>query len=100
MRIKDLSDIIHSPLGNAAFFYVMHMIDKNKKFEIDGLVTESLPGADFKVKINVGEKDYEILAHLGGKMRMHYIKVGQGDKVKIEMTPYDLSRGRIIYRYR
>ena len=82
------------------FFTILGMVDRNKKFEVDGIVTESLPGTDFKVKLMVGDKEYEILAHLGGKMRLHYIKVFEGDRVRVEMTPYDLSRGRIVYRYK
>lgn len=75
------------------------MTDRDKKFEVDGVVTQSLPGTEFKVLIEVGGKEYEITAHLGGKMRLHYIKVFEGDKVRVEMTPYDLTRGRIVYRY-
>lgn len=76
------------------------MTEKDKKFEIDGIVTKSLPGTEFKVKILIGEQEYEITAHLGGKMRMHYIKVYEGDKVRVEMTHYDLTKGRITYRYK
>lgn len=64
--------------------------------EMDGEVTEALPATTFKVKL---ENGHEILAHLSGKMRMYNIRILPGDKVKIQMTPYDLSRGRIIYRY-
>lgn len=75
--------------------------DKNTQqskdfLEIDGEVTESLPAATFKVKLESG---HEILAHLSGKMRMFNIRILPGDKVKIQMTPYDLSKGRITYRY-
>lgn len=64
--------------------------------EVDGTITESLPATQFKVEL---ENGHEILAYLSGKMRMFKIKLLPGDKVKIQMTPYDLSRGRITYRY-
>ncbi|HAH04240.1 MAG: Translation initiation factor IF-1 [Parcubacteria group bacterium GW2011_GWA2_43_17] len=63
--------------------------------EIIGTIEELLPGASFKVKLETG---HEILAHLSGKMRMYKIRLLPGDKVKVEMTPYDLSKGRITYR--
>ncbi len=66
-------------------------------FEKDGVVTESLPNTLFRVKL---DDDSIILCHLSGKMRMHFIKILPGDKVKIEMTPYDLTKGRITYRHR
>lgn len=72
-------------------------------FEIEGEVVEALPNTLFRVKIEktaLGKlKDKVILCHLSGKMRMYYIKVLPGDKVKVEMTPYDLGKGRIIYRF-
>ncbi|MCD4705397.1 translation initiation factor IF-1 [bacterium] len=64
--------------------------------EIDGTVIEALPGAKFKIELDNG---HEILAYLKGKMRMFKIKLLPGDKVKIEMTPYDMNHGRITYRY-
>lgn len=64
--------------------------------EMNGEILELLPAASFKVKL---ENDHEILAHLSGKMRMFKIKILPGDKVKVQMTPYDLTKGRIIYRY-
>ncbi len=57
-----------------------------------------LPGAKFRVKIKLGEKEHEIIAYISGKMRMNYIKLQTGDEVEVEMTPYDLNKGRIIYR--
>lgn len=65
--------------------------------EFEGTILESLPNAMFKVKL---ENDYEILAHISGKIRKNFIKILPGDKVKVEMTPYDLTRGRITYRLR
>ncbi len=64
---------------------------------MDGVITETLPNATFKVKLDNG---VEILAHISGKMRMHYIKILVGDRVTVEMSPYDLTKGRIAYRYK
>ena len=64
---------------------------------LEGSVIEALPNAMFKVKL---ENDHEVLAHISGKMRMHYIRILPGDRVQVEITPYDLERGRITYRYK
>jgi len=69
---------------------------KEKLIEVDAEIVETLPNAMFKVKL---ENDHEAIAHVSGKMRMHYIKILPGDKVKVELSPYDLSRGRITFRY-
>jgi translation initiation factor IF-1 len=63
----------------------------------DGVVTEALANASFRVRL---ENDHVILATISGKMRMHYIRILPGDKVSVEMSPYDLTRGRIVYRYK
>ena len=68
-----------------------------KAIEIDGTVVEALSNAMFKIEL---ENGHEITAHISGKMRMHYIKILPGDKVKVEMSPYDLSKGRISFRYK
>lgn len=68
---------------------------KNDSIEVLGTVLEALPNAMFKVKL---ENDFEVLAHISGKMRMNYIRILPGDKVKIELSPYDLTRGRITWR--
>ena len=68
-----------------------------QKLEIDGEVTESLPNLLFRVTL---ENDHELLAHLAGKMRRFRIRVLPGDKVRVEVSPYDLNRGRIVYRYK
>lgn len=65
--------------------------------EVEGLVVENLPNAMFKVEL---ENGHEILAHVSGKIRMNYIRILPGDKVTVEMSPYDLTRGRITYRYK
>jgi len=70
---------------------------KKDTIEVQGKVIESLPNAMFRVKLENGQ---EILAHLGGKMRIHFIKVLPGDWVKVELSPYDLTKGRIVYRKR
>lgn len=63
--------------------------------QVEGIVTETLPGTKFKVKI---DDNHELLAHISGKMRMNYIKILPGDKVIVEMSPYDLTKGRIVRR--
>ena len=70
---------------------------KEDATEVMGTVLETLPNAMFRVQLENGHK---VLAHISGKMRMHYIKILPGDKVKIELSPYDLARGRIIFRER
>jgi translation initiation factor IF-1 len=70
---------------------------KEEAIEVEGIVKESLPNTMFRVEIKSG---HVILAHLSGKMRKHYIRIVPGDKVKVALSPYDLSRGRIIYRER
>jgi len=69
---------------------------KEKNIEVDGKILETLPNAMFRVEL---ENEHEVLAHVSGKMRMHYIKLLPGDKVKLELSPYDLTRGRITFRY-
>jgi len=70
---------------------------KEGAIELEGTVVEPLPNAMFKVELENGHK---VLAHISGKMRMHYIRILPGDKVTVEMSPYDLTRGRITYRYK
>jgi translation initiation factor IF-1 len=70
---------------------------KEQAITVEGRVVESLPNATFQVELENGHK---VLAHVSGKMRMHFIKILPGDKVTLELSPYDLSRGRIIYRYK
>ena len=68
---------------------------KEEPIKVEGKVVETLPNAMFKVEL---ENKHQILAHISGKMRMHFIKILPGDKVTVELSPYDLSRGRITYR--
>jgi translation initiation factor IF-1 len=70
---------------------------KQEGIQVEGTVLENLPNATFRVELPNGHR---ILAHISGKMRMHFIKILPGDKVTIELSPYDLSRGRIIYRFK
>lgn len=70
---------------------------KEEAITVDGKVLEPLPNAMFRVELENGHK---VLAHISGKMRMHFIKILPGDRVTLELSPYDLSRGRIVYRYK
>lgn len=77
------------------------METNNKQvIEADGIVKECLPDTKFLVEIEVGATKHTVEGYLSGKMRMHYIKILEGDKVKIQLTPYDLKRGRIVYRFK
>lgn len=68
---------------------------KEDVIEVEGTVTEALPNAMFKVEL---ENGHEVLAHISGKLRMHFIRILPGDKVTLELSPYDLTRGRIVWR--
>jgi translation initiation factor IF-1 len=70
---------------------------KEDSIEVQGKIIETLPNAMFRVELDNG---HQVLAHISGKMRMHFIKILPGDKVTIELSPYDLSRGRITYRFK
>ena len=70
---------------------------KEEKIEMEGEIVEALPNTMFKVQLDNG---HEVLGHISGKMRRHYIRILPGDRVKIELSPYDLTRGRIVYRHR
>lgn len=70
---------------------------KEAAVEVEGKVVEPLPNAVFRVELDNGHK---VLAHISGKMRMHFIRILPGDKVKVELSPYDLTKGRITYRYK
>ncbi|MBQ6943299.1 MAG: translation initiation factor IF-1 [Ruminococcus sp.] len=70
-------------------------MSKEDVIEVEGVVTDALPNAMFKVEL---ENGHEVLAHVSGKLRMNYIRIVPGDKVKLEMSPYDLSKGRITWR--
>jgi translation initiation factor IF-1 len=70
---------------------------KEEGIQVEGTVIEPLPNAMFRVELENGHK---VLAHISGKMRMHFIRILPGDKVTVELSPYDLARGRIVYRYK
>lgn len=74
-----------------------NLSDKEEGIEIEGVVLENLPNAKFRVML---EGEQEILAHISGKMRMFYIRILPGDKVRVEVSPYDLTKGRIVYRHK
>jgi translation initiation factor IF-1 len=71
--------------------------EKEEAIQVEGTVTEALPNTQFRVEL---ENGHSVLAHISGKMRMYYIRILPGDKVVVELSPYDLSRGRITYRYK
>ena len=71
--------------------------NKEEKIIVEGTVTNALPGTQFRVQLESG---HEILAYLSGRMRKNYIRILLGDKVRVELSPYDLTRGRIVYRYK
>ena len=72
-------------------------MEKEEPIEVEGVVVEPLPNAMFRVEL---ENGHRVLAHISGKMRMNFIKILPGDKVTVELSPYDLTRGRIVYRYK
>ena len=72
-------------------------MDKKEQIEVEGKVTEALPNANFRIELANGHK---VLAHVSGKIRMHFIRVIPGDRVLVELSPYDLTRGRITYRFK
>lgn len=73
------------------------MTKDDDKIQVEGVVVEALPATQFKVRLETG---HEVLAYLSGKMRKYYIRILLGDHVRVEMSPYDLTRGRIVYRHR
>ena len=73
------------------------MKEKEEKIEVEGTVVEALPATQFRVELDNG---HEVLAYLSGKMRRYYIRILRGDRVRVELSPYDLTRGRITYRYK
>jgi translation initiation factor IF-1 len=73
------------------------MAKQDDKIEVEGTIIEALPSTQFKVELDNG---HEVLAYLSGKMRKYYIRILLGDRVRVELSPYDLTRGRIVYRYK
>lgn len=70
---------------------------KEDKITVEGIISEALPATQFRVQLDTG---HEVLAYLSGKMRKYYIRILLGDRVRVELSPYDLTRGRIVYRYK
>ncbi len=81
-----------------SYFFLGGIVAKEEAIEVEGIVREALPNTMFRVELKNG--GHLILAHLSGKMRKHYIRIVPGDTVRVALSPYDLSRGRIIYRER
>jgi translation initiation factor IF-1 len=73
---------------------------KGDVIEVEAVVKAALPNAMFRLEIKVGENAHEIIGHISGKMRRHYIRITPGDKVLVQLSPYDLSKGRIVFRQR
>lgn len=73
---------------------------KGEVIEVEAIVKTALPNAMFRLEIEVGENKHEIIAHISGKMRKHYIRITPGDTVLVQLSPYDLTKGRIVYRQR
>ena len=73
------------------------MAKSEEKIQVEGMVIEALPGTQFRVRL---DNDHEVLAYLSGKMRKYYIRILLGDRVRVEMSPYDLTKGRITFRYK
>ena len=74
-------------------------LEKERGVEVEGVVVENLGNAQFKIQVDEGE-GMQVLGHVSGKMRMNYIRILPGDRVRVELSPYDLTRGRIVYRYK
>jgi len=73
---------------------------KGDVIEVEAIVKAALPNAMFRLEIQVGENSHEIIGHISGKMRRHYIRITPGDKVLVQLSPYDLTKGRIVFRQR
>ena len=86
-----------APLGGSVGRQDYRSVAKDDVIEVEGTVVEPLPNAMFRVELENGHK---VLAHISGKMRMHYIRILPGDRVRVELSPYDLTRGRVVYRYK
>jgi len=76
------------------------LMPKDDAIEVEAIVKQSLPNAMFRLEIEMGEKKHEIIGHISGKMRRHYIRITPGDKVVVQLSPYDLTKGRIVFRQR
>jgi translation initiation factor IF-1 len=84
--------------GNADKGNAEDMAKKDGAIEVEGRVVEPLPNAMFRVEVELNGNKHQVLAHISGKMRKHFIRILPGDRVLVELSPYDLNRGRIVYR--
>jgi translation initiation factor IF-1 len=89
--------VVKYPIAFVQISIGRQYVSKEDAIELEGTVVEPLPNAMFKVEL---ENGHQVLAHISGKMRMHYIKILPGDRVTVELSPYDLDRGRITYRFK
>ena len=94
---KSCADQANTPTRNEKQGSLKSMAKKDGAIEVEGRVVEPLPNAMFRIELENGHK---VLAHISGKMRQHYIRILPEDRVVVELSPYDLSRGRIVYRYK
>jgi translation initiation factor IF-1 len=103
VTIQSVTRILGEPRPRAGFYWRVReekpgsRLAKKDAIEVEGTVVEPLPNAMFRVELDNGHR---VLSHISGKMRMNYIRILPGDRVLVELSPYDLTRGRIIYRYR
>ena len=97
-RVHILNIQLQFKMEKLKFLVYSKIMAKQQPITIDGVIKETLPSAMFRVEIEIGEDKHEVLAHVRGKMRMHFIKILPGDIVTLEVSPYDISRGRIVYR--
>ena len=88
---------LHLPTGHSKVNVRLSQMPKEEPIQLEGTISQVMPGTMFKVKLPNG---HEVLAHISGKMRKNWIRIAEGDTVKVEMSPYDLSKARIIYRAR
>lgn len=97
VRLHAIQSPVPTHPGSAANRLTEDMAKKDGVIEIEGTIVEALPNAMFRVELTNGHK---VLAHISGKMRQHYIRILPEDRVVVELSPYDLTRGRIVFRYR
>jgi translation initiation factor IF-1 len=98
--VSERTDVVTYAFGLLSYLVTTRgrrSLAKEDVIEVEGTVTEALPNTQFRVELESG---HNVLAHISGKMRMNYIRILPGDRVKVELSPYDLSRGRITYRFR
>ena len=80
--------------------YILRRMAKTEPIEMEALVLEALPNAMFRLELQMGEKTHQVIGHISGRMRRHYIRILPGDRVLVQLSPYDLTKARIVYRQR